>query len=88
MHCGTALRGFVESERYARALTGWKRVIESKQLDVLRLLMDQHGLSQANLPELGTQGVVSEILNGKRELNLRQVKALAARFKVPPTVFI
>ncbi len=33
------------------------------------------------------QGVVSEVLNGKRELNLRQVKALAARFSVPLEVF-
>jgi|EP01034_Spumella_vulgaris_P028136 HTH-type transcriptional regulator/antitoxin HigA len=57
-------------------------------IDVLRLLMEQHGLSQSDLAEVGTQGVVSEILNGKRELNIRQIKALAARFHVPPGVFI
>jgi len=28
-------------------------------------------LKQKDLSELGTQGVVSEILNGKRELNTR-----------------
>lgn len=55
--------------------------------DVLALLMREHGLGQANLPEVGSQGVVSEILNGKRELNLRQVKALAAKFHVPLEVF-
>jgi HTH-type transcriptional regulator/antitoxin HigA len=55
---------------------------------VLRLLMEQHHLSQSDLPEVGTQGVVSEILRGKRDLNLRQIKALAARFSVPPSVFL
>ncbi|MFL6671721.1 MAG: type II toxin-antitoxin system HigA family antitoxin [Massilia sp.] len=55
---------------------------------VLRLLMDQHSLSQSDLPEVGTQGVISEILRGKRELNVRQIRSLAARFNVPTSVFI
>lgn len=54
----------------------------------LRFLMDQHQLTQSDLPEVGSQGVVSEILRGKRDLNLRQIKALAARFHVPAAVFI
>ena len=57
-------------------------------LDMLRFLMEQHGLRQKDLSELGSQGVVSEILAGKRELNLRHVAALARRFKVPPEVFL
>jgi len=57
-------------------------------LDMLRFLMDQHGLRQQDLSELGSQGVVSELLAGKRELNLRQIGALARRFKVPPEVFL
>jgi HTH-type transcriptional regulator/antitoxin HigA len=32
--------------------------------------------------------VVSEILNGKRELNARQIRALAERFHVSPAVFM
>jgi HTH-type transcriptional regulator/antitoxin HigA len=55
---------------------------------VLRLLMDQHRLSQSDLPEVATQGVLSEILRGKRELNVRQIKALATRFNVPVSVFV
>jgi HTH-type transcriptional regulator/antitoxin HigA len=55
---------------------------------MLRLLMDQHQLSQSDLPEFGTQGVVSEILRGKRELNVRQIRLLAARFNVPASVFL
>jgi HTH-type transcriptional regulator / antitoxin HigA len=39
------------------------------------------------LPEVGSQGVVSEVLKGKRELNIRQVRALAQRFHVSPAVF-
>jgi HTH-type transcriptional regulator/antitoxin HigA len=55
---------------------------------MLRFLMEQHALAQSDLPELGSQGVVSEILRGKRELNLRQIKALAERFHVPAALFI
>ncbi|NKQ34383.1 MAG: transcriptional regulator [Chloroflexi bacterium] len=56
--------------------------------DVLRYLMEEHGLRQVDLPEIGSQGVVSEILNGRRELNTRQIRALAKRFHVSPAVFI
>lgn len=56
--------------------------------DVLRLLMDEHGLTQSDLPEVGSQGVISEVLNGKRELNVRQIRALAEKFKVSPAAFV
>ena len=55
---------------------------------VLRFLMEQHGLRQSDLTELGSQGVVSEILTAKRELNLRQVRALAERFSVSVATFV
>lgn len=54
----------------------------------LRFLMEQHQLTQSDLPEIGSQGVVSEILRGKRDLNVRQIKELAGRFHVPAAVFI
>jgi HTH-type transcriptional regulator/antitoxin HigA len=56
--------------------------------EALRFLMDEHGLPQSDLPEVDLQGVVSEILNGKRELNVRQARLLAERFKVSSVVFI
>jgi len=57
--------------------------------EVLRLLMEQNGLTQTDLHrELGGQPVVSVILNGKRKINSRQAKALAARFRVSPAAFI
>lgn len=57
-------------------------------MGVLKFLMEEHHLNQADLAEIGSQGVVSEILNGKRELNLRQIKSLSRRFNVSPAVFI
>lgn len=59
-----------------------------KWREVLGYLMREHGLTQSDLPGVGTQSVVSEILNGKRKLNLRQVRWLADHFKVPVDVFI
>ncbi len=56
--------------------------------EMLRFFMDEHALSQSDLPEIGSQGVVSEILNGRRELNVRQVRVLAKRFHVSAAVFI
>jgi HTH-type transcriptional regulator/antitoxin HigA len=53
---------------------------------VLASLMEEHGLKQSDLPEIGAQSVVSAVLAGKRQLNLRQVKALAQRFSVPMEV--
>jgi HTH-type transcriptional regulator / antitoxin HigA len=60
----------------------------SSGADMLRYLMEEHSLAQPDLSEIGSQGVVSEVLNGKRELNIRQVRALAKRFHVSPAVFI
>lgn len=61
---------------------------DSSGAEVLQFLMEEHGLRQLDLPEVGSQGVVSEILNGKRELNVRQIRALARRFGVSPAVFL
>ena len=55
--------------------------------DALKFLMSEHGLAQSDLPEVGSQGVVSEILHGRRELNTRQIKALSKRFGVSPAAF-
>jgi HTH-type transcriptional regulator/antitoxin HigA len=59
----------------------------SSGTDALAYLMDEHGLKQSELVEIGSQGVVSEILSGKRQLNVRQIHALSQRFGVSPAVF-
>ena len=62
--------------------------IEGNPIDALNALMEEHDLNQSDLSEIGSQGVVSEILSGKRQLNVRQIKILSKRFKVSPAVFI
>ena len=57
-------------------------------VQALKFLMAQHGLKQSDLHEIGSQGVVSEILAGKRELNIRQIRALSERFGVSPATFV
>lgn len=62
---------------------------EATGIDALKLLMEQHDLNQNDLKnEIGSQGVVSEILSGKRQLNVIQIKKLSERFKVSPATFI
>lgn len=63
------------------------QIKDAPPVEVLQLLMEQHGLSQSDLPEVGSQGVASEILHGTRQLNTRQIKALSERFGVSPAVF-
>jgi HTH-type transcriptional regulator / antitoxin HigA len=61
---------------------------DASAVEVLRFLMEEHGLTQKDLPEIGSQGVVSEVLAGRRRLNVRQVQSLAARFGVDAGAFI
>ncbi len=62
--------------------------LDAKPIEVLKFLMEEQNLSQKDMKQLGSQGVVSEILSGKRELNVRQIKELSKRFGVSPAVFI
>lgn len=57
-------------------------------VQALKFLMEQHGLDHGDLREIGSQGEVSEILSGKRELTMRQVRALSERFGVSPATFV
>jgi HTH-type transcriptional regulator/antitoxin HigA len=57
--------------------------------DLLTYLMDQHGLSRADLvPLLGIASRVSEVLNGKRELSMSMVRKLRERFQISADVLI
>lgn len=60
-----------------------------KGIAVLRTLMAQHGLGVADLPELGSKGNVSKILNGAegKRLTRKHMEALGQRFGVSPTLF-
>lgn len=57
-------------------------------VELLRNLMVEHGLKQTDLSEIGSQGVVSEIISGKRRINKRHAGILAKRFSLPEELFI
>src|SRR5215831_9632035 len=57
--------------------------------DLIRHLMDQHGLTRADMvPILGTASRVSEVLAGKKAPSMTMVQRLRARFGVPADLFI
>jgi HTH-type transcriptional regulator/antitoxin HigA len=68
--------------------TRWRRRTP-RTGDVIRYLMDQHGLSRADMvPILGTASRVSEVLSGKKGLSMTMVQRLRARFGVPADVLL
>jgi HTH-type transcriptional regulator / antitoxin HigA len=57
--------------------------------EVLLHLMEEHDLKQADLVGiLGSSGVTSEVVNGKRGISKNQAKALGEFFKVSVGIFI
>jgi HTH-type transcriptional regulator/antitoxin HigA len=73
-------------EAYERAR--WPRRATSLP-DLLTYLMDQHGLSRADLvPLLGTLSRVSEVMTGKRELSMSMVRRLRERFHISADLLI
>lgn len=70
-----------ESERYSLST--------ASPVAVLRELMEARGMKLAGLAMLiGSKGVASEILNGKRGLSKTNIKRLAEYFRVSPGVFL
>ena len=62
---------------------------ESPPHEILQYIMECSGTRQTDLVGIvGSSGVVSEIVNGKRAISKAQAKALADRFKVSPSLFI
>jgi len=56
--------------------------------EVIEELMAANNLRQKDLADVfGTESIVSEVLNGKRELNKDHIKRLSERFKVSPALF-
>jgi HTH-type transcriptional regulator/antitoxin HigA len=56
--------------------------------DILAYLIEEHGLSLSDLPEMGTSEIIEAILNKEQALTLSQIEQLAQRFKVQPQVFL
>ena len=86
-----------EVSKYLSVLSDLTGAYENKRFEfqktepkeVLAYLMESNQLTQSDLEdEIGPQSVVSEILNGKRHLNISHIRKLASRFKVSPGLFI
>ncbi len=56
-------------------------------VEVLKVLMEDHGLGQGDLPEIGSQSLVSKILSNERQLTKEHIEKLSKRFHVSPAVF-
>jgi HTH-type transcriptional regulator / antitoxin HigA len=70
-----------ESERYT--------LPAATPAEVLRELMEARGMTLANLAAIiGSKGVASEMLSGKRGLSKANIKRLAEHFGVSPVVFL
>lgn len=55
----------------------------------LQELMREHELKQIDMLDIfGSQGVVSQVLNGKREISKVQARKLSERFRLPIDIFI
>jgi HTH-type transcriptional regulator/antitoxin HigA len=56
--------------------------------EMLAYLIEENGLNYSDLPEIGTAETIETILNKKKSLNIEQIKLLAKRFNVSPSVFL
>jgi HTH-type transcriptional regulator/antitoxin HigA len=61
---------------------------EAEPKEVLRFLMDQHGLKQEDLADCAPQSRISDILSGRRGISKEIAKKLARRFNVSAALFL
>jgi HTH-type transcriptional regulator/antitoxin HigA len=89
----TNLKDAVRLGAQARLIEAYERSRWSRRAprpaDILAYLMEEHGLSRADLePLLGTASRVSEVLNGTRDLSMPMIQRLRERFHVAADVLI
>jgi len=66
-----------------------ERIEAPDPLTALKELMAANNVSQAELSKLiGSSGLTSMILSGKRDMSKSQMKILARRFNVSPALFV
>jgi len=78
-----------EYELRDREIVAFKNQVSASPSDLvmLRLLMDQHKLGVADLPEIGSKSMVSRVLSGERSLSKKHIRALSKRFGIDPGLF-
>ena len=85
--------GVARLEAQARLIAAYEEMKGPRRppnvADLIRHLMDQHGLTRADLiPLLGTPSRVSEVMRGKKGLSMAMVQRLRARFRVPADLLL
>lgn len=81
-----ALVRFVEDYEQEQ-LRDWVKA--QSPIEMLRHLMEENGMTTTELGHiLGSRGLASEVLNGKRQLSKTLIHRLASRFAVDPGVFL
>lgn len=58
-----------------------------KANEVLAFVMEQNQLTQNDLPEIGSQSLISKILSGERKLTVEHIEKISTRFHISPAVF-
>ena len=61
---------------------------DAEPRQVLRYLMEEHGLRQTDLAGIASQGMISDVLSGRREISKALAKKLAAKFDISAAVFL
>jgi HTH-type transcriptional regulator/antitoxin HigA len=64
------------------------QIPQAEPKEVLRFLMEQHGLKQEDLLACAPQSRISDILNGKRSISKEIAKRFAQRFHVRADLFL
>lgn len=64
------------------------QIPQAQPSEVLRFLMEQHGLKQDDLGDCAPQNRISDMLSGKRAISKEIAKRLAQRFHVRADVFL
>ena len=60
---------------------------KTSAIEILKFFMKEHRLEQADLTEIGSQSLVSKILNGERQLTVEHISKLSKKLGVSPAVF-
>ena len=81
-----ALAHFVADYERKTTATHFRRL---KPIDLLQHLMRENDMNTSDLGAvLGSRGLASEVLNGKRGLSKTLIAKLARRFNVAPSLFL
>lgn len=61
---------------------------DAEPREVLRLLMEEHGLRQSDFGDEIPQGRISDVLSGRRKISKAMAKVFAKRFRVSAEAFL